>query len=61
MEPLRSNVWSAETLARGVRHTNLQPEQLLAWQSMSDEALHHELEDWRLLPALYNILYCLAA
>lgn len=46
MEPLRSNVWSAETLQRGVGHSNLQPEQLLALDAMSDDALLQEFEDW---------------
>eukprot|EP00435_Cladocopium_sp_Y103_P070829 s367_g36.t1 len=45
MEPLRSDVWSAETLQRGVHHANSQPNDLLALHSYSDEALRAQLED----------------
>ena len=43
MEPLRSNVWSAETLQRGVDHADSQPTHLL--EPYSDEALLSQLQD----------------
>ena len=45
MEPLRSNVWSAETLERGVHHANSQRSDMLALDTYSDEALHSQLQD----------------
>ena len=46
---LRSDVWSAETLQKGIRHSNGQPDGLLdlekAYETMSDDALLAQLED----------------
>lgn len=44
-DELRSNLWSAETLTRGVQSVHLQPEDLLQFESMSDEALLAQLQD----------------
>lgn len=45
MGPLRSNVWSTETLSRGVEHTTLQRDTLLAYEQMSDQDLWNHFLD----------------
>ena len=44
-DELRSNLWSAETLTRGIQSVQLQTEDLLRFESMSDEALLAQLQD----------------
>ena len=56
MEELRSNVWSAETLVRGVEHATLQPEFFASLESMSDQELMCQLQDCQqVLHTVYSL------
>lgn len=44
-EKLRSNLWSAETLSRGMRSVGGQPSTLLDVEAWDDAALFAELQD----------------